>query len=403
MMLTQSEIDLIKGTIPVLESANTAITEHFYKRMFEHNPELKHIFNLQNQKSGAQQSALFNAVLAYAKNIDNLAVLQQAVARIANKHTSLNIQPEHYPIVGHHLIETFRELTGDLFTPELESAWSKAYQQLANVFIGVESDLYQQSAAKKGGWKGARKFILVEKRIESELVKSLVFEPADGGSVVDFKPGQYIGIQLSMGNQTYRQIRQYSLSTAANSHSYQISVKREVIEQPGIVSNFLHDGLRLGDQVELFAPAGDFYFEDKQAPVVLVSAGVGLTPMQAMLETFAANQYDQPVFNLHACQNRYQHSFIRRNQALTQKLKLTNHVWYQDVQHEAGTGSLAEFEQHHGYMDFAAIADTLPMENADFYICGPVGFMRFAKQQLQTLGVDESRIHYEVFGPHAEL
>lgn len=402
-MLTQSEIDLVKGTIPVLESANTAITEHFYQRMFEHNPELKHIFNLQNQTSGAQQSALFNAVLAYAKNIDNLEVLQQAVGRIANKHTSLNIQPEHYPIVGHHLIETFRELTGDLFTPELEAAWGKAYQQLANVFIGVEGDLYQQSAAKQGGWKGARKFILVEKRIESELVKSLVFEPADAGLVAEFQPGQYIGIQLSIGNQTYRQIRQYSLSGAANPHSYQISVKREIIEQPGIVSNFLHDGLRLGDQVELFAPAGDFYFEDKQAPVVLVSAGVGLTPMQAMLETFAVKGYSQPVFNLHACQNRYQHSFIRRNQVLTQQLNLSNHVWYQDTQNSNGAAPLTNFEQHHGYMDIAAIADTLPMQSADFYICGPVGFMRFAKQQLETLGVDGSRIHYEVFGPHAEL
>lgn len=404
-MLTQSEIELVKSTIPILESGNTAITSHFYQRMFEHNPELKHVFNLKNQAKGTQQTALFNAVLAYAKNIDNLAVLQQAVSRIAHKHTSLNIQAEHYPIVGHHLIETFRELTGDLFTPELEAAWTKAYQQLAEVFIGIEGDLYQQSAQKQGGWQGARKFILVEKRIESELVKSLVFEPADGGLVAEYKPGQYIGIQLSVAGQNYRQVRQYSLSGKANKYSYQISVKREIIEQPGIVSNYLHDGLRLGDQVELFAPSGDFYFEDKQSPVVLISAGVGLTPMQSMLETFEDIQYSQSIYNLHACQNVYQHSFKRRNEAMALKLRLTNHVWYQDTNHaDCKQEALHKaFYEHHGFMDIAAIADTLPMNSADFYLCGPVGFMRFAKQQLLTLRVDEAKIHYEVFGPHADL
>ena len=115
-MLSDKNIETIKSTIPLLEEAGPALTEHFYERMFSHNPELKHIFNLSNQNSGRQQVALFQAIAAYAKNIDNLAALTTAVERIAHKHTSFNIQENHYPIVGHHLIETLRELASDQFT-----------------------------------------------------------------------------------------------------------------------------------------------------------------------------------------------------------------------------------------------------------------------------------------------
>ena len=95
-MLTTEHINIVKSTIPLLESGGTAITEHFYKRLFTYNPELKDIFNMSNQETGRQKTALFEAILAYAKNIDNLAVLKHAVERITQKHTSFYIQPEHY-------------------------------------------------------------------------------------------------------------------------------------------------------------------------------------------------------------------------------------------------------------------------------------------------------------------
>ena len=103
-MLSQQHIDTVKATIPLLASAGTAITEHFYKRMFSHNPELKDVFNMTHQRTGGQPAALFNAIAAYATHIDNLEVLTSAVMRIAHKHTSFNIQPNQYDIVGHHLI-----------------------------------------------------------------------------------------------------------------------------------------------------------------------------------------------------------------------------------------------------------------------------------------------------------
>jgi nitric oxide dioxygenase len=397
-MLSNEHIQLVKSTVPILEESGPAITDYFYNRLFTHNPEAQNIFNMSNQASGKQSFALFSAIAAYAKNLDNVEQLLTMVERIAQKHTSLNIQPEHYDLVGHHLIETLRELVPEQFTAEIEGAWTVAYQALAAIFINREGELYQQREALIGGWKGGRKFKLVEKRIESELVKSLVFEPVDGGSVIDYQAGQYIGIEVQPKQSEFKEIRQYSLSDKANGESYRISVKREIVGKPGIVSNYLHDGLRLADEVTLYAPAGDFYLQSNSKPKVLISAGVGLTPMQAMLETLIAEQRPEQdasqkseIHLLHACENIAQHSFKKRHDEITQQGKATSHTWYKSETHESAL---------HGYMDISSIEEQLPLTEADFYLCGPVGFMQFAKQQLVTLGVENDCIHYEVFGPH---
>lgn len=392
-MLNPQEIALVQSTLPILEANTTAITKYFYERMFTHNPELKNIFNMSNQHTGRQASALFNAILAYAKNLDNLEVLTPVIERINHKHASLNIQPHHYPIVGTHLIETFRELTGELFTPDLESAWSKAYQQLANLFMSQEKNLYANNQQSYGGWKGARKFRLTNKHRESELVTSFTFEPIDEQAVMTYKPGQYIGIRLNIDTQAYQAMRQYSLSNKPNGKTYRISVKREV---EGIASNYLHDSLNIGDTVELFAPAGDFFFIDKQAPVSLISAGVGLTPMQAMLEHLAKQQYPYEISYLHACHNKQQHSFSQRIKELSSILNLYHHTWYMGDESPVPDASI-------GYMNLNLCADKLPLKEGDFYLCGPIAFMKFVKNQLLSLGVENQRIHYEAFGPHADL
>lgn len=392
-MLNNDQIELVKSTVPLLEASGPAITDYFYNRLFTHNPEAQNIFNMSNQASGKQSFALFSAIAAYAKNLDNVEQLLTMVERIAQKHTSLNIQPAHYDLVGHHLIETLRELVPEQFTKEVEDAWTAAYQALASIFIHRESELYQQREELVGGWKGGRQFILVEKRIESELVKSLVFEPVDGNAVIDYQPGQYIGIEVQPKHSEFKEIRQYSLSDKANGESYRISVKREIVGTPGIVSNYLHDVLRLGDEVTLYAPAGDFYLQENAKPKVLISAGVGLTPMQAMLEGLVAKKQSDTadIFFLHACENVAQHSFKKRQTDLAQQGKVINHIWYKSESAESAL---------HGFMDISTIADQLPLIEADFYLCGPVSFMQFAKQQLVTLGVENDYIHYEVFGPH---
>ncbi len=395
-MLSSENITLVKSTIPLLEASNTQLTEHFYKRMFQHNPELLHIFNMSNQHSGRQTFALFSAIIAYAKHIDQLENLAELVVRIANKHASLNIQAEQYDIVGHHLIETLRELAGSVFTSEIEAAWTAAYQVLAGIFIEKESSIYYSNEQEKGGWKGKRAFKLIEKRFESKLVKSFIFEPCDQEAVLDYQPGQYIGIEVSPSRSDYREIRQYSLSDKANGNSYQISVKRELEGQPGVVSNFLHDELGLGAVVSLFAPSGDFFLQKNDKPKVLISAGVGITPMQAMLETLVEQADHNDIYFLHACENSEQHSFKQRLNQLSQQSKVDSFTWYNNEKVSAKN-------VFHGYMDIDSIANQLPVTQGEFYLCGPTAFMQFARRQLLALGVDSTAIHYEVFGPHEDL
>ncbi|WP_445945389.1 NO-inducible flavohemoprotein [Shewanella sp.] len=401
-MLTESHITIIKSTIPLLEQAGPELTKYFYQRMFNQHPELQHIFNMSHQHSGRQQVALFEALAAYAKNIDNLAALTTAVERIANKHTTFNIQADHYAIVGTHLIETLRELAPEAFTADVEAAWAAAYQFLAQIFIGREAEIYQQNGARQGGWSGGREFKLIIKSIESELISSFVFEPIDGAKVLDFKPGQYIGIEVQPLGADYKEMRQYSLSASPNGRTYRISVKRETSKldftaetgvaaesKPGVVSHFLHNDLKLGDTVTLYAPAGDFFLVDKQTPVTLISAGVGQTPMLSMLNTLSEQAYGHPVQFLHACENARQHAFSTWVTELTQRHSWEQKVWYNDELSDTAA---------HGLMDLTSV--NLPVDTGNFYLCGPLGFMQFIKQQLLGLNVSANRIHYEVFGPH---
>lgn len=390
-MLTNQHINTIKSTIPLLEAGGTALTAHFYQRMFKHNPELMHIFNMSNQKSGRQQAALFEAIAAYAKNIENLEVLTTAVERIAHKHTSLAIKAEHYAIVGHHLIETLRELLPEQFSKDVEEAWTSAYTFLANIFINREQQLYQQSSTSKGGWADTRSFIVQDKVVESALVTSFVLVPQDGEAVISYREGQYIGIEVQPDDSEYREIRQYSLSNASNNQGYRISVKREVAEHVGKVSNYLHDKVAINDVVQLHAPAGDFFFVDRQKEVALISAGVGITPMQAMLERLNADQYGQKVTFIHACLDQSEHSFSERTQVLCENNGWQQHSWYE-------RGELALQNGHRGYIDVSEL--TLNIANTDFYLCGPIVFMSFINQQLLALGANSENIYYEVFGPH---
>ncbi|AOW84555.1 NO-inducible flavohemoprotein [Vibrio mimicus] len=392
-MLTQEHINIIKSTIPLLESAGSALTQHFYQRMFRHNPELKHIFNMTHQKTGRQSVALFEAIAAYAKHIDNLAALTSAVERIAHKHTSFNIQPEHYQIVGHHLLETLRELAPEAFTQQVEEAWTAAYFFLAQVFIDREGALYLERNHALGGWRDGRTFVVQEKRAESEYVTSFILVPADGGVVLDYQPGQYIGIEVTPEGSDYREIRQYSLSQGSNGKDYRISVKREGVgsDNPGVVSHYLHNKVKVGDSVKLYAPAGDFFYVERNRPVVLISAGVGATPMQAILHTLA-EQNKSEVTYLYACNSAKEHTFAQETAKLVAEHGWQQQIWYRD-----------EASEHALQGEIQLTEASLPVQDGDFYLCGPIGFMQYVVRQLLELGVEKERIHYEVFGPHAQL
>ena len=324
-MLDAQTIATVKATIPLLVETGPKLTAHFYDRMFTHNPELKEIFNMSNQRNGDQREALFNAIAAYASNIENLAALLPAVEKIAQKHTSFQIQPEQYNIVGTHLLATLDEM----FSPgqEVLDAWGKAYGVLANVFINREAQIYSENASKNGGWEGTRAFRIVEKTPRSALITSFEFEPVDGKPVADYQPGQYLGVWLKPEGFPHQEIRQYSLSDAPNGRDYRISVKRE---PRGQASNLLHDHLHIGDTVDIMPPAGDFFLQEvTDTPVVLISAGVGLTPMLSMLNHLLADGPDMDIRWLHACEHGAHHAFRDEIRAKSrQHGKLESRIWY---------------------------------------------------------------------------
>ncbi|CAI1939899.1 NO-inducible flavohemoprotein [Serratia proteamaculans] len=393
-MLDSQTIATVKSTIPLLAATGPKLTAHFYDRMFEHNPELKDVFNMNNQRNGDQRQALFDAICAYAANIENLAALLPAVERIAQKHTSLNIRPDQYQIVGGHLLATLDEM----FSPgqEVLDAWGKAYGVLADVFIQREGQIYQASETADGGWRNLRAFRIVKKQPQSEVICSFVLAPVDGGKVIDFKPGQYLAVYIKHDSMENQEIRQYSLTTSPNGEYYRIAVKRE---DQGKVSNFLHQQAKEGDVIYLAPPHGDFFLEAQpETPVALISAGVGQTPMLGMLNTLHDNQHPADVHWLHAAENGSVHAFADEVANIADRMpNLSRHVWY----NQPGVNDVEGRDyQSRGLMNLSALRETLSTPQMHYYFCGPVPFMQHVGKQLLEMGVEADRIHYECFGPH---
>ncbi|MDU5780951.1 MAG: NO-inducible flavohemoprotein [Pantoea sp.] len=394
-MLDAQTIATVKSTLPAVAAVGPKLTAHFYDRMLSQHPELKNVFNMNNQRNGNQREALFNAICAYGANLDNLAALLPAVEKIAQKHASLAIKPEQYAIVGDNLLATIKELLnpGD----EVLAAWGRAYGVLADVFIQREEAIYQETEQQEGGWRGTRPFRIAAIDAQSSVIKSFTLAPVDGGAVAAFKPGQYLTVHLHPAEFEFQQNRQYSLTHASNGKSYRIAVKRDA---QGTVSGWLHEKAQVGDVLDLTAPHGDVFMEvGRETPVALISAGVGVTPMLAMLHALAEQQHAAPVTWLHAAENGVQHAFAEEVAETGARLRdFEKRVWYR-VPEAADAG---RFDAE-GVMDLAAEFARLQDGRTQFWLCGPVGFMQFIAGQLRDMGVEASRIHYEVFGPHKGL
>ncbi|TCP14936.1 nitric oxide dioxygenase [Crenobacter luteus] len=394
-MLSEQTRALVKATVPVLKEHGVTLTSHFYQRMFRHNPELKNVFNQGHQASGQQQQALAGAVLGYAEHIDDPSVLAPVVMRIAHKHASLGIRAEHYPIVGGHLLASIREVLGDAASDELIAAWAEAYGQLADILIAAEADLYKTATLAEGGWSGFRPFRVVERGQEGSEIASFYLVPADGGALPSFQPGQYVTVRVTLPALGLAQPRQYSLSDAPNGRYLRISVKRETgdeLRPDGMVSNHLHATVKTGDLVELSAPMGDFVLhQDRDTPVVLISAGVGQTPMMAMLNTLVAQGAKREVVYLTAARNAGALAFADTLSALSADTPTLAYTAFVE-EGEVAAGQRA------GRIDQAALAELALRDGADYYLCGPLEFMRAQKAALLALGVPADRVHYEVFG-----
>ncbi|WP_152608188.1 NO-inducible flavohemoprotein [Halalkalibacter okhensis] len=404
-LLDSKTIDIIKSTVPVLAEHGKAITTRFYQMMFTNHPELLHIFNHVNQKQGKQQQALANTVYTAAQYIDQLETLLPAVKQIAHKHRSLGVKAEHYPIVGEHLLLAIKDVLGDAATDEIINAWGEAYGVIADVFISVEQEMYNEAAQKPGGWDGFREFIITKKIEESDVITSFYLKPKDEGNLSSFQPGQYITVKAVIPGEDYTHLRQYSLSDSPDKDYYRISVKREDRKEEipaGIVSTFLHQQVSEGDTIEITAPAGDFILQEKEKrPVVFLSGGVGQTPMISMLKTLAKKNTTTDVTYIHAAINSSHHAFDEEIRSIVNE---SEHMsYYVSYEQPTAKDHQAKNYKKEGYVDLPWLQSILKNNDADFYFCGPVPFMKAMNQALKEWNVADDRIHFEFFGPKGSL
>lgn len=383
---------VIKSTVPALSEHGPAITAAMYELLFR-DPQIAALFNQANQKSGAQLHALAGAIIAYAKHIDDLGALGPAVERIAQKHVGYAIEPEHYPHVATALLGAIRQVLGEAATPEILDAWGQAYWFLARILQGREAQIRDDLSAQPGGWNGWRRFVIAERRQESQTIMSFTLRPEDGGPVLAHKPGQYLTLRLDeAGLPTVK--RNYSISCGPNNDHYRISVKRE---PGGEASGFLHDHALPGTVLECTVPAGDFHLaETPSRPVLLLSGGVGLTPMVSMLENIAEHHPDLPVWYVHGTAGPSTHALDSHVRGLARRHGKTSvATFYEQPDHGSD-------DAHHGLITLDWLKQNTPLDRADIYLCGPRPFLRKFVSELAANGVPSDRIHYEFFGPNDE-
>lgn len=390
-MASPKTLEIVKATVPILEEHGTAITTVFYKNMFNQHPELLDIFNETNQKLGRQQTALAMTVLAAVKHLDKLAVLLPQVTQISHKHRALQILPEHYPIVGHHLVGAIKEVLGEAANDDIIDAWTEAYDEIADVFIQLEKTMYEQEM-----WEGFAPFKITKKVEAATDIAAFTVVPVNDDidlSKLSLSAGQYITVKADPEDSDHLALRHYSLYSATSDKGIQFAVRRDNRnEHYGLVSNHLHDHLDVGDTILLSAPAGDFelnqdLIQQNDIPLVLVSAGVGVTPILSMLEAQVTANPKRPIVWVYACQNKEHHAFDSKvNELLAAADNVEKHIFY----FESGQ-----------ILDEAWLAN-LP-KPADIYVCGSMMFMESIIDGLMALDHGVDSVHYEPFGPKMSL
>ncbi|CAC6930471.1 TPA: nitric oxide dioxygenase [Staphylococcus aureus] len=379
-MLTEQEKDIIKQTVPLLKEKGTEITSTFYPKMFKAHPELLNMFNQTNQKRGMQSSALAQAVMAAAVNIDNLSVIKPVIMPVAYKHCALQVYAEHYPIVGENLLKAIQDVTGLEEHDPVIQAWAKAYGVIADVFIQIEKEIYDQMM-----WIGFKPFKITNIKQESEDIKSFTVETEEY-DFSEFTPGQYITVDVSSDKLPYRAKRHYSIVSGEKNH-LTFGVKRDVTtEHEGEVSTILHDEIKEGDIINLAAPVGGFVLENTTEPQLFLGSGIGVTPLVAMYEAASAKGLDTQMVQV--AENE-QHLPFKDN---------FNSI----ASHHDNAKLYTHLKDKQGYIGAEELQVFLA-NKPEIYICGGTKFLQSMIEALKSLNYDMDRVHYETFIPRLSV
>ena len=281
--------------------------------------------------------------------------------------------------------------------PALSHGWKGSFQErLAKAEISAQSR------------PGFRDFVVDRKEPESETITSFYLVPDDAAALPEFEPGQFLTFQLDIPGQKKPVIRTYSLSDSPNPEYYRVSIKREPAPPdqpdvpPGLSSNYFHDRVEVGTKLRVGAPRGKFHLDQgSERPIVLLSGGVGLTPMVSMMNAIVRSGSRRPVWFVHGVRNGREHAVgghIRRT--AEENANIHVHIRY-------SAADLNDVEGHdydsRGRVDIPLLKQLLPFDDYDFYLCGPPPFMKSLYCGLLSLSVPEARIHYEFFGPGSIL
>ncbi|HET8754659.1 MAG TPA: MOSC and FAD-binding oxidoreductase domain-containing protein [Solirubrobacteraceae bacterium] len=283
-----------------------------------------------------------------------------------------------------------QQLLRALRMPALSPGWQGSFRALLDGESGA-GNAGLAVTSPPPAWPGFRRLVVAGIERESASVISIRFADPDGEALPAARPGQYLTLRIQPDDGRRAILRNYSMSGPPGAADYRVSVKRE---PDGLASGYLHTRLAVGDQLDVGAPRGTFILADTPAPVLLISAGIGATPVLAMLHALAAQRSDREVWWLHAARNERDHCFATEASALLESLpNVHTHVYYSRPGPDVPAGRLSP----------SALADLDLPEDAEAYVCGPAPFMEAISAGLAAVGIAAAHVHSEPFGPAAGL
>jgi ferredoxin-NADP reductase/MOSC domain-containing protein YiiM/ferredoxin len=325
-------------------------------------------------------------------------VLEEGEVQAADEIIKLASGPERMPVAevdallylpGH----TRQQLLRALRIPALSPGWQASFQALLDEGQG-SGNAGLAVTSPPPAWSGFRRLTVTAITGESDSVISIRLEDPHGARLPAPRPGQYLTVRLQPDDEQRSVLRNYSLSGPPDAGYYRITVKREL---KGAASAYLHTRLAVGDRLEIAAPRGTFILDQTNAPVLLISAGIGATPVLAMLQALAEEHSDRGIWWLHGARNGREQSFASEIQALVVSLpNVHTHICFSRPGPDDTEGR--DFDSV-GRLTGSVLADLDPPPEAQAYLCGPTPFMDEVSAGLAALGIDASRIHTEPFGP----
>ncbi|MCZ6830639.1 MAG: pyridoxamine 5'-phosphate oxidase family protein [Gammaproteobacteria bacterium] len=285
--------------------------------------------------------------------------------------------------------------------------WSNGEQSPMLTETGSWQEVEEKIAARKQG-NVYREYAVTRVEPESSNITSFYLQPQSGERVPCHKPGQFLPIEIEPVAGGGKLQRTYTISNAPNGREYRLSIKREPAPGPGlpagVASNFFHDQVKVGSNFRAMSPRGKFTLDEStNRPVVMLSAGVGITPMLGMLEQLASDsdscREPRAIWFLHGVRNGSEHAFASKVRDLEKTLSClqTRFVYSQP----GADDTLGIDYDQAGHIDVDLLRRELPFDDYDFYMCGPTPFMQSLYTGLKNLNVPDERIHYEFFGPGA--